>query len=308
MLKVFNDVEFGCVYGMLYPELQGGTGSILEKAGKIVEDPDFTCIELSWVKDDATRKELSRILATGQMEVVYSQGLPAYAESLDLNSLDDQDRRRSVARSKELIDEARELGASVFQVIGGPDPGENDRDKAKKYLADSLMELAEYAKEEPEVKITLENMDRDVDKKFLTGPTEESVSLIKNVRKEFSNVGLTLDLAHLPLLNEDPSAAAKEAKSVVCHVHLGNSVKKVKDHPRFGDTHPRIGIDEGEIGITELKNFLVTLKEIGFLDSSNTDILDKNILSFEVMTAKDQSPEVILAATKRAIRRAAFRV
>ena len=170
------------------------------------------------------------------------------------------------------------------------------------------MELAEYAKEEPEVKITLENMDRDVDKKFLTGPTEESVSLIKNVRKEFSNVGLTLDLAHLPLLNEDPSAAAKEAKSVVCHVHLGNSVKKVKDHPRFGDTHPRIGIDEGEIGITELKNFLVTLKEIGFLDSSNTDILDKNILSFEVMTAKDQSPEVILAATKRAIRRAAFRV
>ncbi len=308
MLKLFNDVEFGCVYTMLYPGIQDGRGPILERAKSIAADPDFSCIELSWVKDGKKRKKLKNILNSAQMEVIYSQGIPAYAESLDINSLDDKKRKESVERSKELIDEARELGASIFQVIGGPDPGPENRSEARKYLTESLIELANYASKEPQIVINLEHMDRELDKKFFTGPTKETLPIIKDVRKESSNVGLTLDLAHLPLLNENPSESAKEAKPVINHVHLGNSVKRDSAHPRFGDTHPPIGIQGGEIGIDQLSSFLETLDDIGFLDNTNTDIMDKNIISFEVQTVKEQSPEIILATSKRSIKEAAYKV
>lgn len=297
MHQILKNVDVGIVHPMLFPEVQSGRGPICSTARTIVEDPYFTCIEVSWVKDKKTRKELSHLLRMGAMRVVYTQGPAAYAAKLDIHSLDKNKRKESIKHTKRLIDEAHTLGASIFQMIGGPDPGPDKRDDAKKYLINSLCELSEYASgSNKQMVITLENLDRNVHKHFLIGPTVEAAQVIREVRKTCPNVGLTLDLAHLPLLGETFGEAVATSKDVVCHVHLGNCVVKDPDHPRYGDTHPPWGIEGGEIGTDELASFLQQLQEAGFLRQKESQ---RDIISIEVTPGPQDIPEILIASSKR---------
>lgn len=297
MHQIFKNVDVGIVHPMLFPGVQSGEGPICNTARIIVEDPYFTCIEVSRVKDKKTRKELSHLLRMGVMRVVYTQGPAAYANRLDIHSLEKNKRKESVEQTKRLIDEAYTLGASIFQMIGGPDPGPDKRDDAKKYLINSLCELSEYVSgSNKEMVITLENLDRNVHKRFLIGPTVEAAQVIREVRKTCPNVGLTLDLAHLPLLGEMFEEAVAISKDVVCHVHLGNCIIKDPDHPRYGDTHPPWGIEGGEIGTDELACFLQQLQKAGFLEQKESQ---RNIISIEVVPEPKDIPEILIASSKR---------
>lgn len=192
-------------------------------------------------------------------------------------------------------------------MIGGPDPGPTRREEAKKHFVDSLYEICEYAsqrKTDQEMIISLENLDRDIHKKFLIGPTSEAVQIIQTVKKDFPNIGLTLDLAHLALLGESFEEAVATAKEYLVHVHLGNCILKDIKHPRYRDTHPPLGIEGGEIDTRELTEFLKILDKIGFFN-----VVDDNspIVSFEIQPIESELPEILWAVTKRIFSRACFR-
>lgn len=67
---------------------------------------------------------------------------------------------------------------------------------------DSISEICDHAQPYG-ITISLENFDRDGDKKCLVGPSRESNPIAERVRAlGHHNFGLTIDLSHLPLLGD----------------------------------------------------------------------------------------------------------
>lgn len=295
-----SHMRVGIIHPMVFPEVMKGEGPIIETALKILEDPFFGAIEVSWVKNEDTRKQLATLLHQSGMSVVYAAGPPILTNRLNLNALDDEQRKKSVQEFKMLIDEAYSLGAKIFTFFSGPCPEETDKEKAKALLLDSLKQLCRYAQDkarEYTMFLSLENFDRTIDKKCLIGPTSEATEIAKTVCAEYKNFGLTVDLSHLPLLGETPSQALNVAKEYLAHVHIGNCVLKDKNHPYYGDTHPRFGIEGGENDIEELAEFLYYLRDCGYFQKELPTTMP--VVSFEVKPTKGESSLILIANSKR---------
>ena len=293
-------IHLGIVHPMAFPETLKGEGPIIETVTKILRDPFFGAIEVSWVKDEVVRAQLASLLEAAHIDTVYCGGPPILMQGLNLNALDPNERSRALDGVKKLVDEAYALNAKILLVCSGRDPGVEKRDEAKNVLIDSLKEVCGYAEERAKgyaLSISLENFDRDVDKRLLIGPTSESVEVAKAVRESYENFGLTVDLSHLPLLKESSREALSSAKDYLIHVHVGNCVVKNEKHPLYGDQHPRFGITGGENDVKELAEFLKVLKDVGYLGKKTPTALP--VVSFEVKPTADEVPEVVIAGSKR---------
>ena len=166
-------------------------------------------------------------------------------------------------------------------------------------MISSAKEICDYAKSKGDLGITLEVFDQKIDKKCLIGPTKDARMVAEEVRKNFDNFGLMVDLSHLPLLGETPAQAIMPVKDYLVHAHMGNCILKDKEHPGYGDQHPRFGIKGGENDVKELTEYLKVLLDIGFLNPQNPPIV-----SFEVKPLADESSEVVIANAKRVLREA----
>ncbi len=286
---------------MVYPETMRGEGPILETISRIATDEFFGAIEISWVKDPNVRGKVSNLLQTSFMDVIYCGGPPILTQKLDMNSIDEQVRSTAVGNVKKLVDEAYTLGAKFFLILSGPNVEPNKREKAKSQLVNSITEICRYAQEKGKdytLMVSVEYFDQEYDKRLLLGPTSEAADIVRIVKDKYENVGLTVDLSHLPLLNETPRQALTIAKPYLEHVHIGNCVMKDKNHPLYGDQHPRFGIPGGENSIEELTEFLRVLKDIGYFSKKTATRLP--VVSFEVKPALGESSEVLIASSKRA--------
>jgi sugar phosphate isomerase/epimerase len=285
---------------MIYPETSHGEGPIYETVSKIAADESFGAIEVSWIKDPNIRSQVASLLETAFIDVVYCSGPPILIQKLDMNSADENTRSKSVEKVKRLVDEAYSLGARIIAVLSGPNVEPKNREKAKTRMVNSLKEVCEYAQEEGKsytLMVSLEYFDQEQDKKLLLGPTEEAVDVVRKVKDEYENIGLTVDLSHLPLLNETSKDALTTAKPYLEHVHIGNCVLKDERHPLYGDQHPRFGIAGGENSVEELAEFLRVLKDIGYFNKKTATRL--SVVSFEVKPAAGESSEVLIANSKR---------
>lgn len=294
---------------MIYPETLRGEGPILETVGKIAADESFGAIEVSWIKDPETRSKVANLLETAFMDVVYCGGPPILIQKLDMNSLDENARSTSVKNVKKLVDEAYSLRARIIAVLSGPDVEADKRDKAKALLVDSLKKVCGYAQEKGEdytLMVSLEYFDQEQDKKLLLGPTIEAADVVGRVKDEYENIGLTVDLSHLPLLNESSEQALTVAEPYLEHVHVGNCVLRDESHPLYGDQHPRFGIHGGENSVEELTLFLRILKEVGYFNKKTATRLP--VVSFEVKPAPGESSEVLIANSKRVFAKSWYKI
>ncbi len=291
-------VNIGIVHPMAFPDAKSDE-EVLSTIRKVVEDDFFGAIEVSNLSDQLAEK-VGEILRSAHMDVIYAGQPPLLLEGVSLSSLTEEERRKAVELSKRNIDKAYLVGASILAIHSGKDPGKEKREGAKKGLMDSLRELCAYAQEKAEeniVSISLENFDRDIDKKFLIGPSEEAGEIAAKIKEEFSNFGLTLDLSHLPLLGEKPHEALIAVSDYLIHVHIGNCVLR-KESPFYGDNHPPFGIRDGEVDVEELRAFIEALIYIGYLKRSLPTRLP--VISFEIKPLPGQIPEVVIAGAKRA--------
>jgi len=199
------------------------------------------------------------------------------------------------------IDQAYFLGARLVAVLDGPDSyGPEMAGKAKEQLIESLKELCAYAGEEARdhvLTISLEVFDRDVDKRSLLGPAPEVPEVAAQVRTEYDNFGVTLDLSHLPLLGEIPRQALTPVQEYLVHILVGNCVLRDKDHPAYGDYHPPFGCPGGENDMGELIEFLQVLFEIRYFDKELPT--GRPVVTFEVTPLLGGDPELVIAGTKR---------
>jgi len=301
--SMYKFMKVGLIHFMAYPQVIRGDGPILETLQKIAEDDFFTAVEVSWIKDEKVRNKAKKLLEVSHLTVAYGAQPRLLVNNLNLNSFDEEERKKAVEEIKTGVEEAYELGAKSLAFLSGKDPGEGERDQASKLLISSINKICEYAKSKGNLGITLEIFDREIDKKCLIGPANEAKMVAEEVRKEFDNFGLMVDLSHLPLLKETPRQAIMPIKDYLVHAHMGNCILRDKEHPAYGDQHPRFGIKGGENDTEELTVFLKVLLDIGFLNHQNPPIV-----SFEVKPLADESSEVVIANAKRVLREAWARV
>lgn len=295
-------MHVGIVHFMLWPQVQGGTGPILETAAQLAQDSFFNVLEVTRVEDPETRRKLRELMEAAHVELGFGAQPGLLRNRLNLADLDEDGRRRAVDEVKGAIDQAYELDCRLLAFMDGPQsyPGPEQVGAATDQLVRSIVELCRYASDrgrEYELALSLETFDRDVEKKSLIGPTRDAVELARRVREQVSNFGLTLDLSHLPLLGEAPEEALTLARDFIIHAHAGNCAMRDRSHPAYGDQHPRFGVPGGENDVAELAAYLRALLKIGYFDKPLPT--KRPVLTFEVKPMPGESAEVIIANTKR---------
>jgi len=291
--EYYKYMRLGIVHFMIFPETMKGEGPILETMSKILNDPFFQAIEITWIKDDEVRERAKDLLWESGKVVAYGAAPPLLVNKLSLCATDDTIRQKAVEQIKACIDEAVVLGAGGVAVLSTTFEGEDKKEKQTALLIESLKELCDYAKERGK-NLVLESFDRvPFGKNCLIGPTQEAVKVSEAVRADYDNFGLLIDLSHLPLLGETSRQALGIAREHLVHVHVGNCVMRDPSHPAYGDNHPPFGIPEGENDVEDLAEFLEALFEIGYLKEGGD-----NIVSFEVMPLPGQTSEEVIESTK----------
>jgi sugar phosphate isomerase/epimerase len=283
-------MKVGIVQLMAYPEMD-----TVESIRKIAEDAFFGAIEIASIPEEI-RDQVMQILGASHLVIGYVGQTLLLNNKLDLNNTVPQQREAAISIIKTGIDEAYLIGAKKLAVLSGPAPAKEKYSQAKELLVDSLCQICSYAQSKGNLDITMETFDRDYDKKCLIGPTVEAAEVAREVKRQYPNFGLMLDLSHLPLLKETPDHAVKTAKDYLTHVHVGSCILKDKSHPAYGDKHPPFGLAVGENDVEEVKLLLKALMEIGYIGEGK-----QNVVAFEVKPLAGQNPDVVVANAKRTL-------
>jgi sugar phosphate isomerase/epimerase len=293
----------GLVVPTAYPATVSDPSALLDALVTTTADAFFGALEVSAIPDAAVRREAREILDAAHMDVVFAAQATIMSDRLNLNAEEEAERTRAIDACRLQIDQAYELGARIMMVMSGPDPG-NEPARQRQYalLTDSLKKLCDYAQERASdyiLAITLEPQDRTVEKKRLAGPTREAAAVVERVKSEYSNVGLTLDLSHQPLLGETISDMIVDGSEYLIHAHCGNCVVRDTSHPSYGDQHPYFGIPGGENDVEQLRLFLEALVYCGYFAKSVPTSMP--VVSLEIKPAPRQRPEVVIANGKRVL-------
>ena len=296
----YRYMNVGTIHFMSFPDM----AKFEETVGKVLQDDFFTAIEMTRIKDDKVREEVKGMLAASHMVLAYGAQPVLLSNKLDINSLNDEERKKAVAEVKKCIEEAAYLGAKGVAVLSGPHPGKGLEEQGVRQLLQSLEELCEYS-QRYHLAFELETFDFDMDKKCLIGKSDLAATVAQKIRTKFPNFGLMMDLSHFPLQYEPTKTALKNCAPYITHLHMGNCVLKDKNNPAYGDLHPRFGVNGGENDVEQLREFFEAAFETGLLkDDPAVKPKDKLIVSFEVKPMPGENPDLVLAGSKRVFKQA----
>ena len=296
-----TNLPLGIVHFMAYPQTIRGEGPILETLSELVTDPDFSLLEITHIHDKNVRHEANQMLQDHGKRCAFGSQPCLLIHKLNLNAPDEAKRKEALDVLEACTDEAVEMNAEALVFLSGKDPGPEYRSEAMKWFAESVQDICTYAQRaNPHLKVILETFDRvPYGKNALVGPTEQAVALADQIRSEYHNFWLMLDLSHLPLLQESPSHALTNAQGRLGHIHIGNCVMRDPKHPAYGDEHPAFGIEDGENDAPELATFLKVLDECGYLNPEHP-----GTVSFEVKPLADETTAAVITNAKETLRNA----
>ncbi len=291
----------------IIPAIAKNKPDIVELLKPIIDDPAWGGVQIPPLSNDDVARRLGHALQVGGMTAVYGVGQSLARAGLDLHALDEGVRVASVERTKKYIDEAYRIGARIMDLNPGKDPGPDLRSKARAAAIESLSVLCEYAQETATdyvLPLSMENFDREVDKKFYLGPTSETIEIVAEVRKRAPNMGITPDIAHLMIMGEDPAASVKAAGEMIFHAHLANYIIADKSDPRWGDNHPPFWVGGSEVFAAHMAAYLAALHEIGYFDSGESEYR-RRLVTFEIRPGPEEPSPTVMAGSMRVLKRAA---
>ena len=266
-----NDIRkyarLGLVHHMLYPDCGEKPEEHVPTLLALAQRTDIETFDCCLPYDREARARLIPALrACGKTDITFATHFfPLRKLSFCTTARPEQAQIRMIVG--DMVEQASALGATGFIFAsGGPAPAQATPANHAAF-ADFCRWLCGELKPHG-ITAQLEPFDTTIDKKFLYGPTAACVALIESLRPEVDNLGLELDMAHLPLMGETFTHAIRIAAPHLKRVHLGNCVLRDKAHPRYGDTHPPVGYPGGEIDVPELTEILRLLCEVGFLDTA----------------------------------------
>lgn len=292
-----NYMKVGIILHMAYRGFSHGNGPIIETLSKIAVDDYFDAVEITHIENDNIRAQVRNILDIAKLDVAYGGQSLLLENNLNLNSLNEKERKNAVDILKHGIDEAYEINAKGFSFLAGHYEAHNLDLYFEKLLL-STEELCTYAKTKGNMPILCEVFDYDIDKKSLIGPINLVKKYAEKISDKFDNFGLLVDCSHIPMLHETFEENILPIKQFIKHAHMGNTVIK-PGYPCYGDLHPRFGFPNSENDVKQLAEYLQLLLDIGFLNRDN-----RPIVSFEVKPFDNEDSELVIANAKRTLEQA----
>lgn len=298
MENIEKYAKLGLVHHLLYPKCTADRDNHVATLSEFVERKDIEALDccIPYGEEFRTSGIVEKVRNCGK-DVAYALHLFP-ARKISLSSLDVQEQEMTKLVLKDQIEMAAAIGATGFVFVSGADVPDNRpaaRAAFKEFCRWFCKELKKH-----NIDALLEPFDRTIDKKFLYGPIDDCVELMKDLHSEgITNIGIELDMAHLPLMFEDFESSIQRCAPYLKRIHLGNCVLQDKTHPLYGDLHPPMGLPGGEIDTPELTRILRKLYEVGYLDENN-----RKPLVMEMQPFPGQSVEYTVAETYRRLREA----
>ncbi|MGE4452937.1 MAG: TIM barrel protein [Sphaerochaeta sp.] len=287
--------RLGIVVSMAYPGCSESEQAYQDSLKRLLVDPFFQVMELGSLPFPSLYDTVPHMVRTAHCVSTYSGHSRLFAKKLNINSLNEDERRQAVKTLKMGIDEAYRMGCEEFQFLSrGYEKGKED--SYLDALTASTKELCAYAKSKGSMPVVLEVFDHTIDKKSLLGPSSLVEKYVEAVCLEYDNFGIMIDCSHIPMIGESIDEAVDPIKHYIRHVHVGNTYISDPNHPSYGDNHPRFGYPGSENDTDYLASFLKKLKEIGYLKQGG-----RNILSFEVKPQAGEDAELVVANAKRTL-------
>ncbi len=270
--------KLGLVHHMHYQNCVNDPAYHAETLEKFAGRTDFETFDFCVPYAEPWRSKAIEAVKNSGKDTAYALHLFP-ARKISLGSLDLTERELTKIVIQDQIEQAVKSGAKGFVFVSGADIPEHRAEAQERFYEFCLWFCGELAPHG--ITALLEPFDRTVDKKFLYGSIDECVELVDRVSKNHNNIGIELDIAHLPLMGEDICESILKCGNRIKRVHLGNCVLKDKCCPLYGDMHPPMGIDGGEIRENELTTALKTLFEIGYLDKTKRNPLVLEMRPFD---------------------------
>lgn len=285
--------QVGTLHWMSFPPTQY---DILKTIREIACDAYFDAIEICHIESEEIRLKVKHLLEQSHLTVSYGTQPQLLSTGLNVNDIDENQRKDAEQLLKAAIDEAEFLGAKGISFMAGKwDP--ETRVIAYQQLKKTTENICTYAATK-NMTVELELFDYDMDKAVLMGSAPYSAQFAAEIRCTHQNFGILVDLSHLPTTYETPEFAIQVLRPYITHLHFGNAVVK-KGCDRYGDKHPRFGFPNSANDTNELLNYLRVLKYEGFFRSD-----EPLLFSMEVTPQPNEDAYIILANTKRVLNRA----
>lgn len=285
--------QVGTIQWMTHPPK---SYDLLDSVKTIVTDDFFSAIEITKIADDEKREQVKKMLEQSHMKVCYGAQPRLLGPGLNPNDIDEEGRRKAEATLLEAIDEAEYMGAKGIAFLAGKWK-EETKDEAYSQLLKTTRNLCSYAAAKG-MMVELEVFDFDMDKAALIGPAPYAAKFAADMRTTHNNFGMLVDLSHFPTTYETSRFVIQTLRPYITHLHFGNAVVK-EGCEAYGDKHPRFGFPNSANDVEQLVDFFNVLKQEGFFHAENP-----YVLSMEVSPWGDEDGDIILANTKRVIKRA----
>ena len=249
-----------CLIPEVYAPWKDQPGFVADQVQAIADAGFYRAVELSPVARREDRERIRRICADHGLDVATWLTSVLEQQGLDLCSVDETLRQRSVEATKQLLPAAIECGAKTIALVGGPDPGPALRDRGYDSTFKSLLAISAAAADLG-ASVMFEPLDRFAHKKRLVGPTDEAVALFARVRAECPQFGFAFDTAHAALNEEQVLDALDMAGPQLVNVHLSNAVLDKRD-PLYGDHHIMPGAP-GLLTVDKAADIIAATSRIG---------------------------------------------
>jgi xylose isomerase len=168
-----------------------------------------------------------RLEVAGIIVDVY--GLPKWMYG-SLTSRNEKIRREAVQLSQRAMDVAKELGCKTVTLWLGQDgydyPFQSDYEKGWSWLVDGVKEIAEYRSD---VNVSLEYKLKEPRNHLYIGTVGKAVFLAREVG--LRNVGVTIDVGHALVANENPSESLVllNRYGKLFHIHFNDNYRSWDD-------------------------------------------------------------------------------
>ncbi len=264
------NVILGVNHQFLYPPAMVDEKAHLNSLKEIVTLPNLSALDCwVWRTSETSRKEIEILKNCGK-QINYNIGDRFGEEPVFPASSDKRARRYACDFLRREVGFALEAGAKKIIFGSGPDSQE-DREDAKKRLAELLYSAFEEVPSD--VALCLEPTDRDMDKRFLFGPAKETADFIRKMRRDgMENLGMLLDMAHIPLMRETMESAVRLSCETITHVHLGNNIVSNPKNSLYGDRHVPFGYPESEYTEKDVATLLLLLREVGYFEKDGATV------------------------------------
>lgn len=289
-------IKLGLNHHLLFPVTFESAAEHRRTIREVLAFPEFEVIDMFIPdSDEAAEEEIPLVHASGK-EPVYNCPL-MNGPRLNPNSPDRAIRMETVEAVIKHLRRGLDIGARKAVIASGPNPGEALIAEQTAYFVEYVAVLCARV---PEIELLIEPFDRSIGKNLLIGSTREAAEVVRQVRAQgYGNIGLLIDMGHIPLMNETFAQAVKDSQSYIRHVHLGSCVMSNPANPLYGDMHPPWGYEDGEHDVVELVEFLKALFASGYLGGE-----DRPSVTFEMRPypgkSERESVDIFLAKLREA--------